>query len=433
MSNHASRRQRLMEAIGPRAVALFHAPPEVLRNGDASYPFRQSSDLLYLTGFAEPESALILRPFAEKNRTVMFVRERDPEREVWDGKRAGLDGAVRDLGADVAYPIHELQKRLPELIAGAEDLCYAFGVVPELDAHVAATIGRMRLAERRLGRPPKRIVDPRASLHELRLRKTVDELALMSRAAEITGEAHVAAMRAAKPGVYEYQLQAVLEQAFRKNGAVGPGYTSIVGAGANATVLHYIENNARLEAGQLVLIDAGAEYQYYTADVTRTFPCGGKFSKPQRACYDLVLRSQEEAIRMTRPGVTIDQIHERTVEILTAGMVELGLLSGPTKDRIADGAYKKYYMHRTSHWLGMDVHDVGAYMGDDGAPRPLEPGMVITIEPGIYISANDASAPLELRGIGVRIEDDILVEESGQRNLTASIPRHPDELEKLCG
>lgn len=429
---HSSRRDRLTALIGPKAVALFHSPPEALRNGDAHYRYRQSSDLLYLTGFAEPESALMLRPGAAKERTVLFVRPRDPERETWDGRRAGLEGAVRDFGAEAAYEIHQLERRLPELLAGADDLYYSLGLSPALDALVCATIARMRQGERRLGRPPRRIVDPRTALHELRLVKTPDEVDTLVRAAAVTNEAHVAAMRAAKPGTYEYELDALIEYTFRRRGAVGPGYTSIVGGGANATILHYIENKDRLREGDLVLIDAGAEVDYYTADVTRTFPCGGKFSPAQRRAYELVLRVQEEAVRMTRPGVTIDEIHERVVAELTAGMVELGLLAGDPKERIADGSYRKYYMHRTSHWLGLDVHDVGTYYTDAGTARPLEAGNVITVEPGLYIAADDASAPAELRGVGIRIEDDLLVTTTGNRNLTVEIPKQVADLERIC-
>jgi len=432
-SIYAARRERLMQAMGPRAVGLFRAPPERIRNGDAHYPYRQSSDLFYLTGFSEPDSALVLRPGAEKERATLYVRPRDPEREVWDGRRAGPEGAARDHGVDAAYPIEELDKRLLELVANIDDVYHSLGLLPELDAALAAAIARLRLSERRVGRPPKRIVDPRGALHELRLRKTPDEVDLLARAAAITAEAHVAAMRAARPGAFEYELQAVIEYTFRRRGALGPGYASIVGAGVNATILHYVDNTARLEAGQLVLVDAGAELDYYTADVTRTFPCGGRFSPAQRRVYDLVLAAQEEAIRMTRPGATLDQIHDRVVELLTAGLVDLGLLQGDPKERVADGAYRRYYMHRTSHWLGMDVHDVGAYGRDDGSARPLEPGMVITIEPGLYVSAADETAPAELRGLGVRIEDDLLVTDDGHRNLTAEIPKQAAELERICG
>jgi Xaa-Pro aminopeptidase len=429
----ATRRDRFMKLMDPKGVAIFHSSREAIRNGDSDYKFRQSSDLLYLTGFAEPESCLLLVPGAEKERVVMFVRPRDPEREVWDGRRAGVEGAVRDFGADVAYPIAELPSRLGALLGNKTELHYGFGTDVTFDAQLTSQLGQLRQWERRSGRPPKRVVDPHYTLHELRLFKSPEEIELLSRAAAISGEAHVAAMRGAKPGVFEYELEALIDYTFRKRGGVGPGYGSIVGAGDNATILHYRENTSPLKTGDLVLIDAGCEVDFCTADVTRTFPCGGRFSPAQRRCYELVLQSQEEAIRMTKPGVTIDQIHERVVAILTAGMIEMGLLEGELRERVADGSFRHYYMHRTSHWLGMDVHDVGTYGDDEGKPRSLQPGMVITIEPGLYISRDAASAPADFRGIGIRIEDDILVTEDGHRNLTAGVPKQVAELEELCG
>jgi Xaa-Pro aminopeptidase len=430
---HAERRRRLAEAIGPRACALFVSTPEQTRSNDTHYRYRPSSDLVYLTGFHEPECALLLRPGADKDRAVVFVRPRDPERETWDGRRLGVDHAAAALGVDAAYPIAELPGKLAGLIGNVDDFYFLVGTVQEWDERVCAALATMRMSERRAGRPPKRIVDPRVVLHEMRLHKTQDELDVLAKAALISGEAHVAAMRAGKPGAMEYELEALIEYTFRRRGAIGPGYGTIVGTGRNATILHYVENSEKLQAGELVLIDAGAEVDYYTADVTRTFPCGGKFSPLRRHAYEIVLAAQEEAIRMVRPGITIDQIHDRTVELLTAGMIELGLLKGTVAERIADSAYKKYYMHRTSHWLGMDVHDVGAYSDDGGGARPLDPGMVITIEPGLYVGENDEHAPPELRGVGIRIEDDVLVTADGHRNLTVEIPKRTDEIERIAG
>jgi len=421
-----------MKAIGDRAIALVHSPPEVIRNGDAHYPFRQSSDLFYLTGFAEPEATLLLRPGAEQGRVILFVRPRDPEREVWDGRRAGLEGACKQFGADVAYSSAELDQRLPELIANVDDLYYALGVDPEFDAKLCSTLAGLRKRERRGLRAPERIVDPKSTLHELRLHKDGDEIATLRRASEITSQAHVAAMAAATEGVHEYELAALIDYTFRKNGGMGPGYTSIVGAGANATILHYIDNDQALRNGDLVLIDAGCELDHYTADVTRTFPVSGTFTAPQRRVYEVVLRAQKEAVAMTRPGISIDDIHEHCVRILTEGMVDIGLLEGPASARIEDGGYKKYYLHRTSHWLGMDVHDVGAYTDHDGEARPLQPGMVVTIEPGLYIAEDDESAPQELRGIGVRIEDDVLVTVDGAENLTHMVPKEIEDIEAAC-
>lgn len=432
-SNAADRRRRLAEAIGPYAAALFVAPSEWPRNGDAHYRYRPSSDILYLTGFTEPECALVLRPGAEKEKTVMFVRPKDPEREVWDGRRAGVEAVVRDLGVDAAHPFAELGTRLPELIGNVDDLYFGLGLAADIDRQVASVIARLRQAERRLGRPPKRVIDPRTVLHEMRLRKSAEEVELLRHAATVTTEAHLNAMRAVRPGVFEFEIEAAIDATFRRHGGF-PGYSTIVASGPNATTLHYIDNGRRIAAGDLLLIDAGCELGFYTADVTRTFPCGGKFSTAQRRVYDLVLRIQEEAISMARPGVTLDEIHNRVLDLMTAGMIEFGLLQGEVKERVADKAYKKYYMHRTSHWLGMDVHDAGAYFINEGkgTGRPLEPGMVITVEPGLYIPEDDTSAPAELRGIGVRLEDDLLITDEGHQLLTGEIPKQVADLERIC-
>jgi Xaa-Pro aminopeptidase len=431
LSLFSRRREAYMDAIGKDAVALVRSPPEAIRNGDVHHPFRQSSDLYYLTGFAEPETTLILRPGAETAKVTMFVRPRDPERETWDGRRAGVEGAVATYGADEAHPCNELGERLDDLLANADDLYYSLGLDWELDRQVAEAIARLRSRERRGRRPPRRVVDPREVLHEMRLRKGPEEVALLRRAAEISVEAHRAAMAAAGPGVHEYQLEAVIDYTFRRRGGSGPGYSTIVGSGENATILHYTENDRAMRDGDLVLIDAGCEFDHYTADITRTFPVSGRFTDAQRRCYEVVLAAQKEAVAMTRPGVSIDDMHDRVVEILTEGMVKLGLLEGPAAARIEDEAYKRFYMHRTSHWLGMDVHDAGAYTRG-GATRPLEPGMVITIEPGLYVAADAEGVPDEYRGIGIRIEDDVLVTADGHENLTAAAPREVDEVEAAC-
>jgi Xaa-Pro aminopeptidase len=428
----ARRREELMRALGPRGVAVFHSPPEAHRNGDQHFPFRQSSDLYYLTGFAEPDATLVLRPGAETERVVLFVRPRDKEREIWDGRRAGVEGAVARFGVDAAYPVAELERRLIDLCASAEDLCYGLGYDPAFDAAIARLIADLRLRERRGQRPPRRVIDPRGVLHEMRLRKSPEEVAVLRRAAAITAEAHLAAMAAAAPGVGEHELEALINYTFRRRGGSGPGYGTIVGSGPNATILHYVDNDRTLADGDLVLVDAGCELDLYTADVTRTFPVSGRFSPAQRRCYELVLAAEEEAIRAARPGVTLDDLHHICVERLTQGMVTLGLLDGPARERIDDESYRAYYMHRTSHWLGLDVHDAGAYTTDDGAARPLEPGMVITIEPGLYIAADAEAAPEPLRGIGIRIEDDVLITEGGCEVLTSGVPKQVDEVERAC-
>jgi Xaa-Pro aminopeptidase len=431
-SVHAARRARLMQLLGPRAALVLASAPERLRNGDTDYKFRQDSDILYLTGFQEPGTTLVLRPGHPETPFVMFVRPRDPAAETWTGRRAGVEGAVRDFGADAAFPVAELDAKLPDLLAGVEEVHTPFGREPGFDAAVSRAIARLRAGERRGRRAPVRLVDARLSVHELRLVKSPEEIAVQRRAAAITAEAHASAMRAARPGVNEGEIEALIDYTFRRRGGAGPGYPTIVGGGVNATILHYVENNAPLAGGQLLLVDAGCEVDGYTADVTRTFPVGGRFSEPQRRLYEAVLETQLAAIEAVRPGTTIDAIHEQVLVGLTRSLVTLGILKGDAADvskLVEDGAYKPYYMHRTSHWLGLDVHDVGFY-SQDGAARPLVADMVLTIEPGLYVAA-DADAPPEYRGLGVRIEDDILVTPNGHENLTHETPKSVAEIEAL--
>lgn len=424
------RRDKYLELIGEGNAALLTSPPEALRNGDAHYPYRQSSDIYYLTGFSEPGTTVVLRPGADEP-FVMFVRPRDPERETWDGRRAGVEGAIAEYGADAAHPVEELAEKLPELVANTGELHYSFGEYPAFDTRLIRILAGLRRKERRGLRPPKKIADPRFGLHEMRLRKHPDEVATLRQAAAITCEAHREAMKAAGDGIGEFEIEALIDYTFRRRGGVGPGYTSIVGGGDNATILHYIENSAPLRDGDLLLIDAGCEVDFYTADVTRTFPVSGVFSDPQRRVYEAVLEANKQAIAMTAPGVTLDDIHDRALEVLVDAMIDLGLVEGDAAAVIEEEGYKAYYMHRTSHWLGLDVHDAGAYT-IDGTARPLEPGMVITIEPGLYIAADDEEAPAELRGIGVRIEDDVLVTDNGHDVLTTAAPKEVDDVEAAC-
>lgn len=428
---YAARRDAYMQSLGPGAVAVVRSLPERLRNGDAHYAFRQHSDLIYLTGFLEPEATLVLRPGAETERVVMFVRPGDPEAELWDGRRAGIEGAKQRYGADAAYPAAELPARLWELIANRDELHYSLGLDDDMDRLIGAALVKLRKLEKRGKRPPRVVVDPRVGLHELRLHKRPEELAALATAAQISCDAHVLAMGAGRPGVHEHELEALVNHTFRSRGGNGPGYNTIVGAGDNATILHYIDNRSAIGDGDLVLIDAGCEYQHYTADITRTWPASGRFTAPQRRVYDAVLATQKSAIAMARPGITLDDIHNHCVQRLTEAMIELGLLTGKVEDRIADQGYRKYFMHGTSHWLGLDVHDAGAYTRD-GKPRPLEPGMVITVEPGLYIAAAASDAPAELRGIGVRIEDDVVITDGGHEVLTAACPKEVEELEHAC-
>ena len=427
----ADRRAAYMAMLGPRAIAVVASLPERLRNGDARYVFRQHSDVYYLTGFAEPECVLVIRPGADEDRFVMFVRPRDPELEVWDGRRAGVDGARAQFGADAAYPIAELDERLWQLVANTEELHYSVGLDEEMDLRLAGAIARLRRMEKKGHRPPRAIVDPRAALHELRLHKRAEEIRLLRRAAEISTDAHLAAMRAGRPGTFEYELEAIINFTFRRRGGTGPGYNTIVGAGENATILHYVDNNRAIAEHDLVLVDAGCEYDHYTADITRTFPASGRFAGPGAEMYDVVLDTQRSAIALARPGATLEQIHEHCVRHLTDGMIRLGLLSGSIDDRIADVSYKRFFMHGTSHWLGMDVHDVGAYTRD-GTSRPLAAGMVITIEPGLYVGVDAGDVPDRLRGIGVRIEDDILITPDGHEILTSACPKERADVEAAC-
>jgi Xaa-Pro aminopeptidase len=421
------RRERVLHAIQPGALVLFSAPVS-LRNNDVEHEYRQDSDFFYLTGFDEPESVLVLK--STEPHCVLFVRPRNPERETWDGPRAGIEGARRDFGADAAYPIDELDSKLPELLCSLPRLYYRVGVDLAADVHIHKTLSLMR-RRARLGIDwPTTLIEPDVVLHELRLLKDAGEVALMQQAAAITADAHIELMRTTKPGMFEYELEGLLRRTFRARGAERPAYSPIVGSGPNATILHHRRNDRRIEQGDLVLVDAGCEYEYYAADVTRTFPADKRFNPTQRAVYEVVLAAQLAAIERTRPGATLEQIHQAALAVIVDGLIELGLIEGPRDAALEDGRYKKFYMHRTSHWLGMDVHDVGRYF-QGGAPRVLEPGMVLTVEPGIYIAAN-AEVDARFRGIGVRIEDDVLVAANDPLVLSAGVPKTVDEVERAC-
>jgi Xaa-Pro aminopeptidase len=430
MQSFSERRARLLQSIHPGVLVLF-STPTAIRNNDVEHEFRQSSDLFYLSGFDEPETVLVLSSVAEKEKFVLFVRPRDPERETWDGRRAGIEGALKDFGADAAYPVSELASRLPELLLGASELHYSLGRHREQDDVVLSALEGARRRGRRGAVYPTRVVDGEVKLHELRLFKTVEEIEIMRRASQISGEAHVAAMKAAAPGVNECEIDALFRGIFRKNGCERPAYEPIVGSGVNATILHYHKNNREMQAGELLLIDAGCELEYYASDVTRTFPVSGRFSAEQRQIYEIVLEAQERAIDKAKPGATLDDVHVASAEVITRGLIALGLVDGPFDEAMKEQRYKPFYMHKCSHWLGMDVHDVGAYY-QNGKGRPLEPGMVLTVEPGIYVAENATGAAERYRGIGVRIEDDVLVTEAGNDVLTAHIPRTVDAVERAC-
>jgi Xaa-Pro aminopeptidase len=366
-----------------------------------------------------------------EHRSVMFVRPRDPEREVWDGARAGVDGARERCQVDAAYPVAELGDRLPDYLMGATTVTYEFGSRPVLDQAVLAAVAKTRSRARSPRPRPTRLVHPEDAWHEMRLRKTEPELDTMRKAARITADAHLAAMRTARPGQAEYELEALFRQTFLREGAERVAYEPIVASGPNATVLHYVTNRRQMADGDLVLIDAGCEYGYYAADITRTFPVNGRFTAPQREIYEVVLDAQRAVIEASRPGASIDGLHDISLRRLVDGMLRLGLLEGAYDEIVEQERHKRFFMHRTSHWLGMDVHDVGAYYVD-GKSRPLEPGMVITVEPGLYVAADDAEAPERFRGIGVRIEDDVLVTPDGHENLTAAVPTAVEEVERAC-
>lgn len=413
--------------MGPGAVALLCGARLATRSADTHFPFRQDSDFHYLTGFDHPHAAAVLRTDGGPAFTL-YVEPREREAEIWTGHRPGVEGAVRDFGADTAHPIGDLPAQVPKLLEGAERLFVVLGRDPALDARITETIDQMRLRSRTGVIPPSSIVDPRSILHEMRLFKDDSEIAILRRAAQITCAAHRATAPGASAGRFEYELEAMLDYHFRKRGASGPAYETIVGSGANATVLHYVSNRARLREGDLVLIDAGCELESYASDVTRTYPVGGRFEGPGAAIYDTVLAAQEAALAAVKPGATLDDVHAAAVRSLTGGMVSLGILAGEIDGLVESGAYKTYYMHRTSHWLGLDVHDVGAYT-HEGRPRALEPGMVFTIEPGLYVGATDEKADPRLHGIGVRIEDNVLVTPDGYENLTAAIAKSPRDVE----
>jgi Xaa-Pro aminopeptidase len=426
----AERRRRVLDAM--EGAAIVAAAPVNIRNNDVEYEYRQDSDMYYLTGFEEPESVLVLSKVHPKHRAVLFVRPRDKEREQWDGERAGVEGAKERCAVDAAFPISELRKRLPEYLHGARELVLELGKWREIDSLVLSAIQQVRARGRSAKPWPGVIVHPEAVWHEMRLFKDPAEVRAMRRAAQITSDAHAAAMATTCAAKNEYQVDAVIREVFRDNGSPRAAYPPIVGSGPNATVLHYRQNRRPMADGELLLVDAGCEYDYYASDVTRTFPVNGRFSEPQRRVYQAVLTAQLAAIAEARPGGTVERIHEVALASLVEGLIDMGLVSGSVEEVIANESYKRYYMHRTSHWLGMDVHDVGAYFVK-GEPRKLAPGMVLTIEPGIYVAMNDEQAAAEYRGIGVRIEDDVLIVEDGNEVLTEAAPKTIDAVERACG
>ena len=425
----ARRRKQLMRMIGKGGIAILPAAPTRLRNRDVEHAYRQDSDFHYLTGFPEPEAAAVLMPGRDHGEYVLFCRDRDPERETWDGYRTGPEGAVRDYGAADAFPISDIDDILPGMLEHSERVYYTIGLSAEFDQRLLGWVNQLRAAAKTGVTTPTEFVALDHLLHDMRLFKSRGEVAAMRKAAKIAAAAHVRAMRACRPGMMEYEIEAEFLHEFRRHNAT-TSYQPIVGGGANGCILHYTENKDRLRDGDLLLIDAGCEYDCYASDITRTFPVSGRFTAEQRALYEVVLEAQLAAIDKVRPGNHWNEPHDAAVKTLTRGLVRLGLLKGRVPTLIKNGDYRRFYMHRTGHWLGMDVHDVGDYkVGDEW--RILEPGMVLTIEPGLYVAPGSRGVAKKWWGTGIRIEDDVLVTAAGADVLSADAPKDPDDIERL--
>jgi Xaa-Pro aminopeptidase len=425
----ARRRRQLMRLMGRDSIAILPAAPVRHRNNDVEYAYRQDSDFHYLTGFGEPEAVAVLVPGRAQAEYILFVRERNPERETWDGRRAGPAGAKRDFGADDAFPISDMDEILPGLLENRARVFYTMGAYADFDQRVVGWVNGLRTQARNGRHPPQEFVALDHVLHDMRLFKSRRELELMRTAAHIAARAHQRAMRFCRPGATEFQVMAELLHEFRRHNA-DTAYQPIVGGGANSCILHYRENNQPLQSGELLLVDAGCEFECYASDITRTFPVNGRFTSAQRAVYEVVLEANRAAIAKVRPGNHWNEPHEAAVRVITQGLVKLRLLNGRVPALIKSGAYRRYFMHRTGHWLGLDVHDVGDYkLGDEW--RVFEPGMALTVEPGIYLPAGARGVPKRFRNIGIRIEDDVVVTKKGAEVLTARAPKDADQIEAL--
>ena len=426
--NFSERRSELSKKVLENSAIIVSSSPVKSRISDTDYLYRQDSNFYYLSGYEEPESILLIRPYAKKDNFIIFCRDRDPLKEQWDGFRSGQTGAVQDFGADKSLSISSVDSLMPELLEGAKNIYYSMSSPCGLDQRINTWVDQIRLNTRAGAEPPQNLLSLDSVIHEMRLLKSDEEIEVMKQAAEITTEAHIRAMKAVKPGMFEYQLEAEYLYAFNKNGARAPAYNSIVGGGNNACILHYVENNSELKDGDVVLVDAGCEYKYYASDVTRTFPVNGSFTEEQKQIYSVVLEAHKQSMDQLKPGNKWNLAHEKSVEVIVEGLIDLGIIKSSKKEAIDTGEYSKYYMHRIGHWLGMDVHDVGSYK-QDGDWRDLEPGMVMTIEPGIYILDSLEGVEDKWKGIGVRIEDDVLVTKKGFEVLTPDIPRSIEEVE----
>ncbi len=427
-AEYRQRRDALMSKIG-NGTAIFRSAPMAVMHNDVEYAYRQDSDFFYLTGLNEAEAVAVLAPHHDEHKFILFVQPKDITKEVWSGYVTGVDAAKEKYGADEAYPINELNEKLPQYLLNADKIYYRLGRDKPFNETVLTHYQRLLRTYPKRGTGPTAIQDTCTILHGMRLVKSELELNKMRKAADIAVEAHNVAREMAKPGVYEYEIQAEMERIFRKNGALGPAYPSIVASGANSCILHYIENNRQMQDGDLLLIDAGCSYDYYNSDITRTFPVGGKFTAEQKILYELVLDAQKQAIAQVKPGNAYSSIHDTALRVLVEGMVKLGILKGEIDKLIEEEKYKPYYMHRTGHWLGLDVHDVGVYQHGKDNPLILQPGQVLTVEPGIYIvpgakpAEEQPQVDQKWMGIGIRIEDDVLVTESGCEVLTAGVDK----------
>lgn len=425
-----ARRKRLMDMIGSDSIAILPTASVHIRNRDVEFPFRPDSDFYYLTEYPEPEAVAVLIPDRVDGEFILFCRDSDEEMEIWHGRRAGLNGALNTYGADDAFPIEDMDDILPGLIEGHERVFYNMGNDQNFDNRVLGWVNQIRDKSRTGVVAPDEFISLNHFLHDMRLYKSRHEIKLMRKAAKISSAAHQRAMVSCKPGMYEYQLESELVHEFMRNGSRAAAYPSIVGSGENGCILHYTENKDEISEGDLILIDAGAEYQGYASDITRTFPANGKFSTAQRQAYDLVLAAQLAAIEQVKPGNHWNDPHNAAVKVLTEGMVELGIIKGDVEELINDQVYTKYYMHRTGHWIGMDVHDVGDYKLDNEW-RMLEPGMVLTVEPGLYMPTGSKGLAKKWWGIGIRIEDDVLVTKDGYEVLSKDAPKSVHEIEEL--
>ncbi len=424
----ARRRKKLMDMVDRGGIAIQPTAPERIRNRDVFYPFRPDSDFFYLTGFPEPEAVLVLVPDRPQGEFILFCREKDPEQETWHGRRAGLEGACEQYGADDAFPISDLDDILPGLLENKERIYYTMGRYQDFDQRLVGWLNRVTSKGRAGVHAPDQVHSVGHYVHEMRLYKSREEIKTMRRAAQISAAAHRRAMEVCRPGMYEYQIEAELLHSFMRHGSRAPAYPSIVGGGANTCILHYNENNEPLADGDLLLIDAGCELDHYASDITRTFPVNGRFTPEQRAVYEIVLEAQLAAIAKVAPGNHWNDPHQAALEVITKGLVDLGILKGRWRTLMKEEAFRPYYMHRTGHWLGMDVHDVGDYkIGDEW--RTLEPGMVTTVEPGLYLSPTIKGLAKRWWNIGVRIEDDVLVTADGHDVLSQGAPKSVEEIE----